>query len=455
MVRKAYNEILDWHKKASRKPLILMGARQVGKTWLMEEFARNEYAGNTVAVNLMKNESLRLRFDTLNLDSDSVIDAFQLATGKKIVPGKTLLVIDEIQEAPRALTALKYLQEEKPGLAVMVAGSLLGLAVRRDDESEDQDASEISETRKASYPVGKVEYLDVAPMTFEEFLWAVGEEVKAEYVAAERWSALEAFHEDLTELVRRYYLVGGMPEAVKAYAETRDFKEVRRIQKRILRDYDEDFAKHAKPRLLAKIRLLWNSVPSQLAKENKKFIYSALRPGARAREYEVALAWLRDAGLVHMVANVNTPKMPLKAHEEFGNFKLYIHDVGILAAMCDVPSSILLEKAEVFAFFKGALVEQYVLEELVALGMKPYYWSPDNARAEIEFLVQGESGVYPLEAKAETNLRAASLKSYFDRYAPSFELRVSMQKRSSGVRIEDIPLYGIPAILPLIRNGRS
>ena len=455
MKRKAYKKLLEWDKKANRKPLILMGARQVGKTWLMNEFARNEYSGNTVAVNLMKNELLRARFDTLNLDADSVIDAIQLATGRRIVPGETLLLIDEIQEAPRALTALKYLEEEKPGLAVMVAGSLLGLAVRRDDESDDQEVAERSDGRKASYPVGKVEYLDVAPMTFEEYLWALGEDVKAEYIAAERWQALEGIHEELTDLVRRYYLVGGMPEVVKSYAENRDFSEVRNIQKRILRDYDEDFAKHAKPRLLAKIRLLWNSVPAQLAKENKKFIYTALRPGARAREYEVALAWLRDAGLVRMVANVNAPMMPLKAHEEFGDFKLYVHDVGLLAAMCDVPSAILLGKTDVFTFFKGALVEQYVLEELTALGINPYYWSPDNAKAEIEFLVQGEREVYPLEAKAEVNLRAASLKSYYNRYAPSFELRVSMQKHTSGDRIEDIPLYGIPSILPLLRNGRQ
>ena len=431
-----------------------MGARQVGKTWLMEEFARNEYAGNTIFVNLMKNESLRARFDTLNLDSDTVIDVIQLATGKRIIPGKTLLVIDEIQEAPRALTALKYLQEEKPELAVMVAGSLLGLAVKRDVEEEDQDAAEKSDARKASYPVGKVDYLDVAPMSFEEFLWAIGEEMKAEYIAAEKWSAIEGFHEVLIDLVRRYYLVGGMPEAVKTYAETRDFSEVRKVQKRILRDYDEDFAKHAKPRLLAKIRLMWESIPAQLAKENKKFIYTALRTGARAREYEIALAWLRDAGLVHTVANVSTPKMPLKSYEEFGNFKLYVHDVGLLAAMCDMSSSILLDKTEVFTTFNGALVEQYVLEELVALGIKPYYWSPDNARAEIEFLVQGDREVYPLEAKAGTNLRAASLKSYYDRYAPSFELRVSMQKRTTGPRIEDIPLYGIPSVLPLLRHGR-
>ncbi len=454
MVRKAYKKLLEWHNSANRKPLILMGARQVGKTWLMEEFARNEYAGNTVSVNLMKNESLRARFETLNLDSDTVIDVIQLATGKRIIPGKTLLVIDEIQEAPRALTALKYLQEEKPELVVMVAGSLLGLAVKRDDEAEDQDAAEKSDARKASYPVGKVDYLDVTPMSFEEFLWAIGEEMKAEYIAAEKWSAIEGFHEVLIDLVRRYYLVGGMPEAVKTYAETRDFSEVRKVQKRILRDYDEDFAKHAKPRLLAKIRLVWESIPAQLAKENKKFIYAALRSGARAREYEIALAWLRDAGLVHTVANISTPKMPLKSYEEFGNFKLYIHDVGLLAAMCDMSSSILLDKTEVFTTFNGALVEQYVLEELVALGVKPYYWSPDNARAEIEFLVQGDREIYPLEAKAGTNLRAASLKSYYDRYAPSFEFRVSMQKRTTGPRIEDIPLYGIPSVVPLLKHGR-
>ena len=454
MTRKCYKKLLEWNKSANRKPLILMGARQVGKTWLMEEFARNEYAGNTVSVNLMKNESLRSRFDTLNLDSDTIIDVIQLATGKRIVPGKTLLVIDEIQEAPRALTALKFLKEEKPELAVMVAGSLLGLAVKRDDEEENQDAAEKSDARKTSYPVGTVDYLDVAPMSFEEFLWAIGEEMKAEYIVAEKWSAIEGFHEVLIDLVRRYYLVGGMPESVKTYAETRDFSEVRKVQKRILRDYDEDFAKHAKPRLLAKIRLMWESIPAQLAKENKKFIYTALRTGARAREYEIALAWLRDAGLVHMVANVSTPKMPLKSYEEFGNFKLYIHDVGLLAAMCDMSSSILLDKTEVFTTFNGALVEQYVLEELVALGVKPYYWSPDNARAEIEFLVQGDREIYPLEAKAGTNLRAASLKSYYDRYAPSFELRVSMQKRTTGPRIEDIPLYGIPSVLPLLKHGR-
>ena len=446
MKRKAYEELLNWHKRADRKPLIVMGARQVGKTWLMEEFANNEYPGNFVIVNLMKNESLRRRFEDVDLDAESVIDLIQLASGKRIVPGKTLLIIDEIQESLRALTALKYLQEEMPDLAVMVAGSLLGLAVKRENDEDDDEG------KKTSFPVGKVDYLDVYPMSFEEFLMAVGEEVKLDYLERGKWKALESVHAELQELVRRYYFIGGMPEAVKKYAEERDFSAVRRVQKRILRDYDEDFAKHAKPRLLMKIRLLWNSIPSQLAKENKKFIYTALKAGARAREYEVALEWLKDAGLVRIVKNVSLPKMPLKSFEEFGSFKLYIHDVGLLAAMCDLSVPVLLNKSDIFTFAKGALTEQYVLEEMVALGMHPYYWSPDNAKAEIEFLVQGESAIFPVEAKAEVNLRAQSLKSYIERYDPPAGIRISMQKRTTGKSVEDIPLYAVPEVSRIIGN---
>ena len=301
MKRKVYKELLKWHKSPDRKPLIVMGARQVGKTWLMEEFARREYPGNTVEVNLMKNEALRRRFEDVDLDAESIVDLLQLSSGKRIVPGKTLVIIDEIQEAPRALTALKYLQEEMPELAVMVAGSLLGLAVKR--------------------------------------------------------------------------------------------------------------------------------------------------------EYEVALEWLRDAGLVRIVHNVATPMMPLKAHEEFGCYKLYVHDVGLLGAMCDLPSGMLLEKSEIFTFAKGAITEQFVCEELVTHGMTPYYWSLDNARAEIEFLVQGEQAIFPVEAKAETNLKAQSLKSYLDRYHPPFGIRLSMQKRTSGKMVEDVPLYAIAQVVKMTEAG--
>ena len=444
MKRKVYKELLKWHKSPDRKPLIVMGARQVGKTWLMEEFARREYPGNTVEVNLMKNEALRRRFEDVDLDAESIVDLLQLSSGKRIVPGKTLVIIDEIQEAPRALTALKYLQEEMPELAVMVAGSLLGLAVKRENDEDDDEG------KKTSFPVGKVEYLDVRPMSFEEFLLAIGEEVKLDYLERGKWKALESVHEDLQELVRRYYFVGGMPEAVRKYVESKDMNAVRRVQKRILRDYDEDFAKHARPRLLMKIRLLWNSIPAQLAKENKKFIYTALKAGARAREYEVALEWLRDAGLVRIVHNVATPMMPLKAHEEFGCYKLYVHDVGLLGAMCDLPSGMLLEKSEIFTFAKGAITEQFVCEELVTHGMTPYYWSLDNARAEIEFLVQGEQAIFPVEAKAETNLKAQSLKSYLDRYHPPFGIRLSMQKRTSGKMVEDVPLYAIAQVVKMV-----
>lgn len=450
MKRLVYEKFLEWNRKNQRKPLIVMGARQVGKTWLMEEFARREYPGNSVVFNLMKNATLRRRFADVDLDAESVVDLLQLASGRRIVPGKTLVVIDEIQEEPRALTALKYLHEELPDLAVMVAGSLLGLSVKRENDETDEDVKD------ASYPVGNVDYIDVHPMSFAEFLLAIGEELKAEYIAAGKWTALKGVHGDLQEFVRRYYFVGGMPEAVRTYAETGDLGQVRRVQNRILRDYDKDFAKHAKPRLLAKIRLLWNSIPSQLAKENKKFVYAALRQGARAREYETALIWLRDAGMVHVVSNVSTPMIPLKAHETFGAFKLYVHDVGLLAAMCELPSGVLLEKTEIFSTAKGAFTEQYVLEEFVALGMTPYYWTPDDGgKAEVEFLLQGENGVYPVEVKAETNLKAQSLKSYFDRYHPRREIRVSMHEWSRGERIDDIPLYAVPAVLGILKMARD
>ena len=235
-----------------------------------------------------------------------------------------------------------------------------------------------------------------------------------------------------------------MPEAVQSFLENEDFVVVREVQKAILRAYDEDFAKHADGALLAKIRLLWNSIPAQLAKENKKFVYTALRHGARAREYEVALEWLEDAGMIRIVRNVSTPQMPLAAYEEFGSFKLYAHDVGLVGAMADVPRQILLEGDSLFTHFKGALTEQYVLEELTALGVSPNYWSPDNIKAEVEFVLQIGSMVCPLEAKAEMNLRAKSLKSYIGRFNPRKALRVSMSKWSSGEQIDDYPLYAIP-----------
>ena len=442
MKRQLIEKMYAWNDSANRKPLILMGARQVGKTWLMEEFARRKYDGNAVMINFMKNERLRLHFESIDIAPKSLLEVLALATGRKIVPGKTLLVLDEIQESPRALTALKFFNEDMPELAVMAAGSLLGLAVNR---KKKRDANSSQAT--ASFPVGKVTFLDVPPMTFAEFLLAVGEDAKYETLQRRDWKMVDLFHDSYCELLRKYFFIGGMPEAVLSFAENRDFTLVGDVHKAILRAYDEDFAKHADGALLAKIRLLWNSIPAQLAKENKKFVYTALRPGARAREYEVALEWLEDAGMVRIVRNVSTPLMPLAAYEEFGAFKLYAHDVGLVGAMAGVPPQILLEGDSLFTHFKGALTEQYVLEELTAHGVTPSYWSPDNVKAEVEFLLQIGTTICPLEAKAATNLRAKSLKSYIDRFSPRKALRVSMSRRSPGDRLDDYPLYAIPEML--------
>ncbi len=443
MKRFILEKIENWNKSAQRKPLILMGARQVGKTWLMEKFAKNYYEGETVAVNLMKNERLRARFEEIDLDPKTVAEVISIETGKRIEPGKTLLIIDEIQESPRALTSLKFFNEDMPQLAVMAAGSLLGLALPR---RRKHGAS-------ASFPVGKVSFLDVPPMTFAEFLLAVGESAKCEILGKRDWKMAGVFHDSLCELLKKYCFIGGMPEAVLSYAEKRDFAAVREVQREVIRSYDDDFAKHADGAMLAKIRLIWNSIPSQLAKENKKFIYTALRQGARAREYEAALEWLEDAGMARIVRNASAPLMPLAAYEEFGAFKLYAHDVGLVGAMADLPQQTLLEGNAIFTHFKGALTEQFVAGELGAAAVKPCYWSPGDAKAEVEFLVQSGAAVYPIEVKAETNLKAKSLMSYIARYKPAKALRLSMAKRNSSGAIEDYPLYAVREMLGELQHA--
>ena len=431
----------DWDKAKRRKPLILMGARQVGKTWLMEEFARKHYPRDTVHVNLMENERLRTQFETIDLDPKTVTDVISIEVGKRIIPGNTLLIIDEIQESARAITSLKFFNEDMPELAVMAAGSLLGVALNRKRKDEKTVAA------KASFPVGKVSFLNIPPMTFEEFLLAIGEDVKCEVLRRCDWKMVSAFHGVFCDLLKRFYFIGGMPEAILAYRDEGDFMAVRKVQKEMLKAYDEDFAKHAEEAMLEKIRLLWNSIPAQLAKENKKFIYTALRQGARAREYETALKWLDDAGMVRTVRNVSTPLMPLAGYEEFGSFKLYAHDVGLIGAMTDLPQQTLLEGSEIFTHFKGALTEQFVAQEMGAYGQRINYWSPDEAKAEIEFITQIGSSIYPVEAKAATNLKAKSLASYIARYKPTKALRLSMSPRGHSNIIEDYPLYAIHEML--------
>jgi len=441
MKRTVIEKIERWNVSSeARKPLILMGARQVGKTWLMRTFAEAYYPDNTVFVDLRDDVNLCEAIEASRADAMGILEIITTATGKKIVPGKTLLVLDEIQESPRLLSCLKYFHEKLPMLAVMAAGSLLGLALNREDKRKKVPA------KKVSFPVGKVNFLEILPMTFSEFLDAIGEGEKRARLDERAWRTVEALHGAYCDLLKKYYFVGGMPEAVATYVREHDFAEVRKVQKEILLAYDKDFAKHAPAALLAKIRLLWNAIPSQLARENKKFVYTALRAGARAREYETALQWLEDAGMIHQVRRVTRPGIPLKGYEDFSGFKLYAHDVGLLAAMSDLLQQALIRGNELFTHFKGAFTEQYVLNELIAAGVSPSYWSTDEGMAEVEFVVQGASSVYPIEAKAERNLQAKSLKSYRDRFSPLKCLRTSLSERTVGTTVDDIPLYAVSTI---------
>lgn len=439
MEREISEKIVEWNNSRKRKPLILMGARQVGKTWLMKSFAAAVYPKKAVFVNLMKEDGLREALESSDLDPKSVVEIIELKKNVKIVPGETLLVLDEIQESPRALTALKFFNEDMPGLAVMAAGSLLGLSLRKGRKG---DGKRI----RGSFPVGKVEFLDVRPMSFWEFLRATGEEMKLEKLRQRQWKVVSLAHDDYVRLLKRYFYVGGMPEAVLDYVETGDLHEVRKTQKAILRAYDKDFEKHAKPSLLAKVRLLWGNVAAQLAKENKKFIYTALRTGARAREYEEAIQWLDDAAMVQILRRVAPPRMPLGANADFSAFKLYVHDVGLLGAMSGLRAESILDGSAVFTNFKGAMTEQYVLQELLAAEAEMGYWSSEKGDAEVDFVLQGATEVFPLEAKAARNLKAQSLKAYREFFQPSVCYRTSLEKFTDGKQVRDIPLYGVRSI---------
>ena len=436
MERKAFAQIEAWNNRKNRKPLVLMGARQVGKTWLMEAFARKVYGDNFVAVNFMEDDAMRNSFETANLDPKTLLSLIQVRSNRKIVPGRTLLLLDEIQESPRALTSLKFFNEKMPDLAIVAAGSLLGLSLRRKRGSKKKIA-------RGSFPVGKVDFLDIRPMTFSEYLMARGESAKLDELHAGNWGVLDLVHDDLVRLLKDYYFTGGMPDAVKTFIEGADYHETRHVQQLILKAYDKDFVKHADPELLGRIRLLWNNIPAQLAKENKKFIYKALKEGARGRSYEEALQWLDDAGMIHQVFRAETPRMPLKSYEDFSAFKLYMHDVGLLGAISALPPSAILEGNSIFTNFKGAMTEQYVLQELLVAGCKPAYWTNDAGNAEVEFVVQGEKAVYPVEAKAGINTQAKSLKVYRKLFSPPFAVRTSLAVARDGTDTKDIPLFAL------------
>ena len=396
MKRYAMDKLVYWKNKRNRKPLILKGARQVGKTWLMKEFGKKCFK-NTAYINFDSDVRMRRIFED-DYDIQRIIRMINIETGERIIPEETLIIFDEVQEAPKAISSLKYFCENAPEYAVVSAGSLLGVAIHEG----------------VSFPVGKVESLNMYPMSFREFLTAMGEEALADIIEEKDYQALNTFSDKYINWLKLYYFVGGMPEAVNDYAECGDVTSVRDIQKQILELYENDFSKHTPNDELARIRMVWNSIPLQLAKENKKFFFGQIRKGARAKDFELAIEWLQDCGLAGKVYRVEKPGIPLKAYTDFSAFKIYLLDVGLLGAMSDLDARSILEKNELFTEFKGALTEQYVYQQIISeTEYTPYYFSA-SSHTEIDFLIQKEGQVIPLEVKAEENVKAKSLKAYFN-----------------------------------------
>ena len=431
MYRFAMESLRLWKERKNKKPLIIRGARQVGKTWLMREFGKTNYA-DVVYINFGNNVSMQQLFEG-SLQTDRLITGIELFAGHKINADTTLLIFDEVQEVPRALASLKYFNEEAPQYQIICAGSLLGVALHQG----------------TSFPVGKVEFLDLYPLSFQEFLSAIGKKQYAELVRNKDYEAAMPFHQDYEDALKQYYYVGGMPEAVQAYSERKDFREVREIQQRILSAYEQDFSKHAPNETVPRIRMLWNSIPSQLAKENKKFVYGLIKEGARAKEYELSMLWLSDCGLVHKVQRVNAPNLPLKAYEDLKAFKLFLSDVGLLSCMVGLRQSVLLEGNALFQEFKGALTEQYVLQQLKTIhGLQIYYWTAEKSTAEVDFVIDTGEEVIPIEVKAERNLQAKSLKVYRDRFQPTRSIRTSMAEYKDDGWLLNLPLWAIESVAP-------
>lgn len=448
MKRQIIEEMKHWKKSPRRKPLIVSGARQVGKTWLMKEFGRTCFQ-RTAYLTFDDNPQLAAAFED-SLSPQRLLPILQAETGVRI-DEDTLLILDEIQESPRAIQSLKYFNEQAPHLPVVAGGSALGLALRRGRRGQDEAQL------KALFHVGKVAFLDLYPLNFSEFLDAVGEGLLAELLETLDWPSLAPFHDRLVGLLKQYLFVGGMPEAVLSFAETADPNEARRVHNDLLRSYNADFSKYADVALAERIRRVWRAVPANLAKENRKFMFSKIRESARAREYEDALQWLADTSLVCSSTCVNTPEPPLASHEDEGVFKAYLLDVGLLGAMNNVGARTILDSEALFSSFKGALAEQFVAQEILACGQagnnldpgnKLHYFVNQTTRTEIDFIVDGnalEPQPVPIEVKAGVNLRAKSLTAFVKKYQPPLAVRTSLAHPSKDGVIEDVPLYALGA----------
>lgn len=427
MERSLYKRLLAWKCSPRRKPLVLRGARQVGKTWLLKEFGRREYA-KTVYVNCDKDAFTADLFR--DYDLKRILLAVEAHSGVRVTPGDTLLVFDELQEAPRGIAALKYFCEDAPDIHVAVAGSLLGITLHSG----------------TSYPVGKVDELTLRPLDFREFLLGVGERAKAELLDSCRWDAIDTLRGECTELLRRYFFTGGMPAAVSAFAGNLGLAEVRRLQRDIVRQYAEDISKHAPKNEVPRINMVWKSLLPQLAKENRKFIYGALKNGGRAKEFETAIQWLVDAGIAHRVHRVSKPGLPLKFYEDFGAFKLYPPDCGLMGAMADAPAGTVLDGNGGFEEYKGAFTAAYVLTEFLASAdSEAFYFAAPDTTVEIDFLVQTGSAILPIEVKAGENLRSKSLRTFVASHPETHGIRFSLSPYREQEWMTNVPLYGVGA----------
>ena len=424
MRRKLISELERWKNNPKRKPLIVQGARQVGKTWIMKEFAKTFFE-NVVYINFESSVRLQSIF-TDDFDIPRIISIFEIESGVKISPNNTVIILDEIQEAKKGLTALKYFNENGPQYYVMAAGSLLGVSLQKNN----------------TFPVGKVDFLNLFPLSFEEFLLNANEETIVQALNDKKWSVVTPFHDKLIHYLRIYYFVGGMPEAVHTYFETKNFDLVRSIQNNIIMGYENDFAKYAPNDIVPKIRMVWQSILSQLSKENRKFIYGQIKKGARAKEFEAAINWLTNAGMLLKSPKVEKPCIPLKAYTDFDVFKLYLLDVGLLNAMADVHEQILLNKNQILIEFKGALTEQFVAQELIAK-YDLNYWSAHNATAELDFIIQKNQELIPIEVKAEENLKTKSLKVFEEKFKTNYAIRISMSPYREESWLVNAPLYSV------------
>ena len=428
MERFALNELVSWKNDRNQKPLVIRGARQVGKTWLMKEFGKS-YFKATAYINFENNDRIVNLFE-LDFDIQRIITGLQIESGVSI-DDQTLIIFDEVQNVPKALTSLKYFYENAPQYHLLSAGSLLGVTLHP----------------SVSFPVGSVQFLDLFPLSFPEFLKATGNDQLLTLLYSHNFDLINTFKTKFIDLLKEYYFIGGMPEAVDTYIETRDFSGVRAVQKQLLAAYTQDFSKHAPLQTVPRIRMVWNSIPSQLAKENRKFTYGLIKEGARAREFDLSLQWLADLGLIYQIYRITKPDVPLSAYQDLNAFKLFLFDIGLLTCMSGLDPLIFLEGNSMFEEFKGALTEQYVLQELIVnRNIHPFYWSADRGQAEVDFVFQKENKVIPLEVKASENLKSKSLQSYFKKYQPEISVRTSLSDFRKEDWLINLPLYAISII---------